>query len=189
MIFPFAGDKANLFHVHSHAGDSNNKIVAMMVRDGAAIVAAFHNMDSCVNHHDNVNNLDNNDNSLQSSNRKLHVVCCFEAQDIDLIADKQRRPFTPTTSCQIHCMGLNFGLFLGVPNWFQDIMTKIMNTPGLEFYQALRRSQGKSSSCLKGMLLYPLKTLAFGVPYSAFVDYFQISIHLEWNYVKNLMLQ
>ena len=26
------------------------------------------------------------------------------------------------------------------------------------------------------MLLYPLKTLAFGVPYSAFVDYFQISI-------------
>ena len=59
---------------------------------------------------------------------------------------------------------------------FEDMMEKIMNEPGLVFYQDSRGRQGRTSSCLEGMLLYPLKTLAFGVPYSAFVDYFQISI-------------
>ncbi len=56
------------------------------------------------------------------------------------------------------------------------MMTRIMNTPGLEFYLDLQGRQGKSSSCLEVMLLYPLMTLAFDVPYSAFVNYFQISI-------------
>ncbi len=56
------------------------------------------------------------------------------------------------------------------------MMTKIINTPGLEFYQDLQERQGKSSSYIEGMLLYPLNTLAFGVPYSAFVDNSQISI-------------
>ncbi len=54
------------------------------------------------------------------------------------------------------------------------MIAKIINEPALEFYQDLHGRQGITSSCLKGMLLY-LKTLAFGVPYSAFVDYFQIS--------------
>ncbi|KAL7461185.1 hypothetical protein ACHAXS_001607 [Conticribra weissflogii] len=59
------------------------------------------------------------------------------------------------------------------------MMTKIMNEPCLEFYQDFWGRQGISHSCLEGMLLYPLKTLAFGVPYSAFVDYFQISIQFQ----------
>ncbi len=125
LFYPwFVWDEANLLHFHSHDGDSNNKIIAMMVGGSTAVAAAFHNMDSCDNHHDNVNNLDNNDNSLQSSNRKLHVVHCFETQDVDFITDKQRRPFTPTTCCQIHYMGLNLGLFFGCPKlgfktWWQ----------------------------------------------------------------------
>ena len=50
-----------------------------------------------------------------------------------------------------------------------------MNEPELTFYQDKRGRRGKTSCCLEGMLLYPLKTLAFGVPYSTFIDYFQIS--------------
>ncbi len=53
-------------------GYPNDKNVAMMVGSGAAIAVAFHNMDSCKNHHDNVNNLDNDDDSLQLSNRTQH---------------------------------------------------------------------------------------------------------------------
>ncbi len=63
MIFPFVRDKANLLDVHSHAGDCNDKIVAMMVEGDAAVAAAFHNIDSCNNHHDNMNNFDNDDDS------------------------------------------------------------------------------------------------------------------------------
>ncbi len=55
-------------------------------------------------------------------------------------------------------------------------MKEIMNRPALKFYQDLCGCQGITSCSLEGMLLYPLKTLAYGVPYSAFVDYFQISI-------------
>ncbi len=58
---------------------------------------------------------------------------------------------------------------------FQDIMDEIMNEPELKFYQDKRRRQGKTSYCHEGMLLYPLKMLPFGIPYSAFIDYFQIS--------------
>ncbi len=59
---------------------------------------------------------------------------------------------------------------------FDNMITKIMNEPALGFYQDLHGRQGMTSSCLDRMLLYPLQTLAFGVPYSAFVDYFQISL-------------
>ena len=59
---------------------------------------------------------------------------------------------------------------------FEQMMTEVMTRDGLEFYQDLRGRQGVTSCSLEGMLLYPLKTLAYGVPYSAFVDYFQISI-------------
>ncbi len=55
-------------------------------------------------------------------------------------------------------------------------MTEVMNCPDLKFYQDLCGCQGITSFSLEGMLLYPLKTLAYGVPYSTFVDYFQISI-------------
>ncbi len=55
-------------------------------------------------------------------------------------------------------------------------MTEVMTWEGLEFYQDRRGRQAVTSCSLEGMLLYPLKTLAYGVPYSAFVDYFQISI-------------
>ena len=59
---------------------------------------------------------------------------------------------------------------------FEQLLTEVMTRDGLEFYQDLRGRQGVTSCSLEGMLLYPLKTLAYGVPYSAFVDYFQISI-------------
>ena len=62
---------------------------------------------------------------------------------------------------------------------FEQMMTKAMNRPGLKFYQDLHGGQGITSCFLEGMLLYPLKTLAYGVPYSAFVVYFQISIRFE----------
>ncbi len=55
---------------------------------------------------------------------------------------------------------------------FEDMITKIMNEAELELYQDLRGRQGITSNCLKGMLFYPLKMLTFGIPYSAFVDYF-----------------
>ncbi len=77
MIFPFVRDKANPLHVHSHAGDSDDKIVAMMVGGVVAIAAVFHNMNSCNNPHNNVNNLEDNDNSLQLSNRKWHGGVLF----------------------------------------------------------------------------------------------------------------
>ncbi len=41
MIFPFVGEEANLLHFHSHDGNSDNKIVAMMVGCGAAVAAAL----------------------------------------------------------------------------------------------------------------------------------------------------
>ena len=44
------------------------------------------------------------------------VVRCFKVQDVDLIMDKQKRPFMLTTCGQIHCMGLNLGLFFGCPD-------------------------------------------------------------------------
>ena len=56
------------------------------------------------------------------------------------------------------------------------MMTEVMTRDGLEFYQDLRGRQGVTSCSLEGMLLYPLKTLAYVVQYSGFVDYFQISI-------------
>ena len=59
---------------------------------------------------------------------------------------------------------------------FELMMTEIMNCPALKFYHDLRGHQGIMSCSLEGILLYPLKTLAYGVPYSTFVDYFQISI-------------
>ena len=58
----------------------------------------------------------------------------------------------------------------------EQMMMEVMTQDGLEFYQDLHGHQGVTSCSLKGMLLYPLKTLAYGVPYSAFVDYFQIAI-------------
>ncbi len=42
MIFPFIGDATNLLQVGAHAGESNNKIVTMVVGGGAAISSAFH---------------------------------------------------------------------------------------------------------------------------------------------------
>ncbi len=61
---------------------------------------------------------------------------------------------------------------------FEHIITSIINCHELDFYQDLRGRKGKTSCCLEGMFLYPIKTLAFSFPYSAFVDYFQISV---WN--------
>ena len=52
----------------------------------------------------------------------------------------------------------------------------VMNCPGLIFYQDLHGRQGITSCSLEVMLLYPLKMLAYGVPYSTFVNYFLISI-------------
>ncbi len=77
MIFSFARDTANLLQVDSCAGDSDNMIISMVVLGGAAIATAFHDMDSCNNHHDNMNNLDNDDNSLQATNRKQHGDVLF----------------------------------------------------------------------------------------------------------------
>ncbi len=54
---------------------------------------------------------------------------------------------------------------------FEHIITSIMNCHELDFYQDFKGRKGKTSCCLEGMLLHPIKTLAFGVPYSAFVDY------------------
>ena len=64
---------------------------------------------------------------------------------------------------------------------FEQMMTEVMTRDGLEFYQDLRGRQGVTSCSLEGMLLYPLKTLAYGVPYSVFVEYFQISIQFGIN--------
>ena len=59
---------------------------------------------------------------------------------------------------------------------FEHMMMEIMNRPALKFYQDPCGHQGIKSCSLEGMCLYPLKTLTYGVPYSAFVDYFRISI-------------
>jgi hypothetical protein len=73
--------------------------------------------------------------------------------------------------------GVEFKLIFRISRTrFEQMMTEVMTRDGLQFYQDLRGRQGVTSCSLEGMLLYPLKTLAFGVPYSAFVDYFQISI-------------
>ncbi len=58
---------------------------------------------------------------------------------------------------------------------FQDIVDKVMIEPELTFYQDKCKRQGKTSCCLEGMLLYPLKMIAFGIPYSTFINNFQIS--------------
>ncbi len=52
MIFPFIGDTNNPLQVDGHAGESNNKIVAMVGGGEAAIATAFHEQDSCNNHHE-----------------------------------------------------------------------------------------------------------------------------------------
>ncbi len=91
MIFPFIGDATNLLQVGAHAGESNNKIVTMVVGGGAPVAAAFHEMDSCDNHHDI------NGDSFQLTNRKQQVMCCFKAKDVNLITDRLRTPFTRTT--------------------------------------------------------------------------------------------
>ncbi len=65
IMFPFVRDAANLLQVDSHAGDSDKEIVvAMVVGGGAAIATAFQNMESCNNHHNDMNNVDNDDNGL-----------------------------------------------------------------------------------------------------------------------------
>ncbi len=64
---------------------------------------------------------------------------------------------------------------------FEHIITSIMDHHKLDFYQDLRGSKGKTRWCLKGMPLYPIKILAFGVPYSAFVYYFPISVQFGMN--------
>ncbi len=79
MMFHFDGDKANPIHVHSRGGDPNNEIVSMMVGGSAVVAAAFHDLGSCDNHHNNVNNVDDNDNSLQSSNGKQHGGALFQS--------------------------------------------------------------------------------------------------------------
>ena len=58
---------------------------------------------------------------------------------------------------------------------FEQMMMKVLTHPGLKFYQDLCGPQGLTSYSLEGMLLYPLKILAFVVLYSAFVDYCQMS--------------
>ncbi len=76
MIFPFIGDATNLLQVDAHAEDSINKIVAIVIGGDAAIAAAFHEMDSSNNHHE-VNNTDNDGNSLPSSNTNQHAGALF----------------------------------------------------------------------------------------------------------------
>ncbi|KAL7485682.1 hypothetical protein ACHAW6_011270 [Cyclotella cf. meneghiniana] len=44
--------------------------------------------------------------------------------------------------------------------------------------------QGITSCFLEGVLLYPLKTLAYGVPYSTFVDNSQISIQFGMKFSR-----
>ncbi len=138
MIFPFIRDKANPLHVHSHAGDSNDKIVSMMVRGGAAIAASFHITDSCDNHHDDVNILDNNDNSLQLSNRKRHGGVLFQSTRHQFNYGQAKKAIYDNYLWPDSLYGSEFRIIFWVSQpWFQDMMTKIMNTPGLEFYQDL----------------------------------------------------
>ncbi|KAL7477215.1 hypothetical protein ACHAW6_003029 [Cyclotella cf. meneghiniana] len=65
------------------------------------------------------------------------------------------------------------------------MMMKVMTHPGLKFYQDLCDPQGLTSYSLEGMLLYPLKILAFVVLYSAFVDYCQMSFQFEYLWVPD----
>ncbi len=78
-MFHFVGDEANPLHDHSHGGDSDNEIVSMMVVGGAVSAAAFHYLGSCDNQHNNVNNVDNDNDSLKSSNRKQHGGALFQS--------------------------------------------------------------------------------------------------------------
>ncbi len=176
-MFHFVGDKANPLHFHSHCDDSDNEIVSMMVGGAAVIAAAFHNLGSCNNHHNNVNDVDNDDDSLQSSNRKWHCGVLFRSARRRFDYGRAKEAIDANYLQPDSLYGSEFrNIFKVSRPRFEDIMTKIMNTPDLEFYQDLRGRQGKSSSDLEAMLLYPLKTLAFCVPFSEFVDYFQISI-------------
>ncbi len=47
---------------------------------------------------------------------------------------------------------------------FKQTMTEVMTRDGLEFYQDLCSHQGVTSCSLEVILLYPMKTLAYGVP-------------------------
>mmetsp|Transcript_23489 Transcript_23489/g.48803 ORF Transcript_23489/g.48803 Transcript_23489/m.48803 type:complete len:83 (-) Transcript_23489:167-415(-) len=79
MIFPFVRDAANPLRVDCHAGDSDNEIVAMVVGGGAAAAIAFQDMDGCDNHPNSVNNLDDDDNSLDATNREWHGGALFRS--------------------------------------------------------------------------------------------------------------
>ncbi len=65
---------------------------------------------------------------------------------------------------------------------FEQMMTEVITQNGLKFYQDLCGHQGVTSCSLKGMLLYLLKTLAYGVPYSSFVDFFQMKLCREFDH-------
>lgn len=67
-------------------------------------------------------------------------------------------------------------IFLKSRSRFEQNFTAVMSHPEIEFYQNSCNHKGITSHSIEGMLLYPLQTLAFGMPYFTFVDYIQISI-------------
>ncbi len=172
MIFPSVSDTFFLPNVAPRHDDSDDKDMAVIVGGGTAFVKTWienftiEGIDEVEGEMEEVGDHGNRHrgSSICSARRKFNHKRAKAAiyEDylyVDSLYGSEFKPIFRISHAQFQC-----------------IMTSIMNCPELAFYQDLRGRKGKTSCCLEGMLLYPIKTLAFGVPYSAFVDYFQILV-------------
>ena len=112
------------------------------------------------------------------SHKEKHTVDhFFEGQDKKFNHMRAQNAIFRLFVAQCMVRGAEFKLIFYISRTFFDqSMTEVITHPNIEFYQDLHCHQYLTSCSLKGMLLCPLKILAYGMPYSAFVDYFKISI-------------
>ena len=72
--------------------------------------------------------------------------------------------------------------------FFEQMMMEVMTHHGLEFYQDLHGHPSLTRCSLWGMLLYPLKTLAYGMHISCYLIIFKFPFNLEWNCAESLIV-